>query len=219
MLSMWHHYHRSEKDTLFAKQLLYSVEMSGRKVYPDFRTNWHFDHKLGQKYLLEAINAPMARSYAFYSKQDSLNWVQKASFPKVFKLRIGSSSSNVRLVKTREAAVRLINTAFSQGFNQYDSWGSLKERWRKYRLGKVRFIEVLEGFARIVMPTSYTNVHGRERGYIYFQDYIPNNTHDIRVNYVYNKCFASIRKVRPGDFRASGSGMLDLDMSHIPSKL
>jgi len=215
---MWHHYHMSAKDTLFAKQLLYAIESSEKVVYPDFRTNWHFDDKLGQKYLLEAINAPLVPSYAFYSKQDSIDWVQNITFPKVFKLRGGSGSANVRLVSTQREAIRLNKKAFEGGFSQYDVWPNIKERWRKYRIDKVNFKEVVEGFGRFVLPTDYVHTHGKERGYVYFQDFIPNNEYDIRVTYVFNRCFALRRKVRPGDFRASGSGNIDYDMLKIPSK-
>jgi len=215
---MWHHDHINSKDTRFAKQLLFSLEMAGKIVFPDFRTNWHFDDKLGQKYLLEAIDAPMVASYAFYSKIDALRWAKGAIFPKVFKLRGGSGSDNVRLVKTRKDAVKLIKKAFGTGFSRYNSWGSLKERWRKYRAGKEKLKEVFDGIFRLIIPTPYSYIQGRDRGYIYFQDFISNNTHDIRVTYVNNKCFALRRKVRPADFRASGGGMIEYDMSQIPIK-
>ena len=54
---MWHHHHMFSKDILFAKQLLYALEMAGKVVFPDFRSGWHFDDKVGQKYLFEAIGA------------------------------------------------------------------------------------------------------------------------------------------------------------------
>ena len=66
---MWHFHHASPKDFLFAKQLLYSLQASGKKVFPDYNTIWHFDDKVGQKYLLEAIDAPLAPSYVFYRKK------------------------------------------------------------------------------------------------------------------------------------------------------
>jgi len=215
---MWHHYHLSPRDTLFAKQLTYSLEMSGKIVFPDFRTSWHFDDKLGQKYLLESINAPLAVSYAFYSKPEAKNWAEEASFPKVFKLRGGSSSDNVKLVKNLREAKKFINKAFNGGFKQYNSTDNLKERLRKYRADYVNSWEVIKGLTRIIIPTPYSRVRGKDRGYIYFQDFVPDNTHDIRVTYVFNKCFASRRKIRYGDFRASGSGMSDFDMSQIPTK-
>lgn len=215
---MWHHYHLSGKDTLFAKQLLYSIEMSGKVVFPDFRTDWHFDDKLGQKYLLESINAPLVPSYAFYSKESARKWAETTSFPKVFKLRRGSSSRNVRLVGSRREAVKLINRAFGQGFKQYDAWSGIIERWRLYRIGQGQLKEVFDGVGRLFYPIPYTRIIGRDRGYLYFQDFVPGNTHDIRINYVFNKCFGSRRGVRPGDFRASGSYIVDTDQAKIPEK-
>ena len=50
---MWHHHHGNYKDVLFAKQLLYSLQVSGKKCFLIFNTTWHFDDKVGQKYLLE----------------------------------------------------------------------------------------------------------------------------------------------------------------------
>jgi glutathione synthase/RimK-type ligase-like ATP-grasp enzyme len=49
-------------------------------------------------------------------------------------------------------------------------------------------------------------MHGREKGYVYFQDFIPGNSFDIRVVVVGDKAFALKRMVRLNDFRASGSG-------------
>ena len=43
---MWHHHHGDYRDVLFAKQLLYSLQASGKKVFPDYSTCWHFDDKV-----------------------------------------------------------------------------------------------------------------------------------------------------------------------------
>ena len=52
---LWHFHQENYKDVLFAKKLMYSLEHSGKKVYPNFKSCWHFDDKLGQKYLFEAM--------------------------------------------------------------------------------------------------------------------------------------------------------------------
>lgn len=213
---MWHHDHENAKDIQVARQLLYALGMSGKVVFPNFNTTWHFDDKVGQKYLLESIHAPMAPSFTFYSRKDALAWAKTTSFPKVFKLRGGAASSNVKLVRTKRQAIRLINKAFGRGFRRYHPWSSLKERWRLFRIGRADFYEVLKGLARFFRTTNYARVLGRDKGYIYFQEFIPDNTHDIRVSYVNKRCFASRRGVRPGDFRASGSYIPDMDQTKIP---
>ena len=203
---MWHFNHKSPKASKFAKQLLFSLEDSGKKVFPDYNTVWHFDDKVGQKYLLEAIGAPSPPSDVFYNMSDALEWSDQTKFPKVFKLRTGAGSENVRLVRSKKEAYVLIRKAFSKGFKQYEAWGNLQERVRKYRLGKTNLLDVIKGILRLVHSTEYSRVAGREIGYIYFQEYIPGNDHDIRVVVIGDKAFAIKRMVRDNDFRASGSG-------------
>ena len=47
---LWHHHHGDYRDVLFAKQLIFSLEQSGIKVFPNYYASWHFDDKVGQKY-------------------------------------------------------------------------------------------------------------------------------------------------------------------------
>lgn len=202
---MWHFHQGNPKDILFAKQLMYSVEAAGKKVFPDFHTMWHFDDKVGQKYLLEAIDAPMVPSCVFYDRKQALDWVNEEKFPVVFKLRNGAASGNVRLVQTKSQAVRIVKKAFGRGFSQYSAWTNLKERIRKYRLDKTTLFDVAKGIIRLVYHPRYAKIAGRERGYAYFQQFIPGNDHDIRVVVIGKKAFAMKRMVRNNDFRASGS--------------
>jgi glutathione synthase/RimK-type ligase-like ATP-grasp enzyme len=215
---MWHFNHKSPKASKFAKQLLFSVQASGKKVFPDYNTAWHFDDKVGQKYLLEAIGAPLAQTYVFYDKKEAIDWANQTTYPKVFKLRNGAGSDNVRLVKTRNETIRLIKKAFLRGFKQYEAWSNLKERYRKYRIGKTTLWDVMKGIIRLVHKTEYARVTGREIGYAYFQDFIPGNDHDIRVIVVNDKAFAIKRMVRNNDFRASGSGFILYEKEHFDHK-
>lgn len=209
---MWHHHHANYKDVLTAKRILFSLEQAGIKVFPDFKTGWHFDDKVAQKYLLEAINAPLVPSYVFYDKQQALNWAKETTYPKVFKLKGGAGASNVKLVRSYSQAIALINTAFGCGFAQFDRLGYFKEGFNKFKNGKDNFIGVLKGFARIFIVPKFAKQQPTERGYIYFQEFIPNNDFDTRV-VVINGEFAAAEKrfVREGDFRASGSGMFSYE--------
>lgn len=205
---MWHFHQTNHKDVLFAKQLVYSLQAAGKRVFPDFNTAWHFDDKVGQKYLLESINAPLVPSYVFYDKNKALDWTENAKFPKVFKLRRGAGSSQVRLAESKKEARQLVRKAFGRGFRQYDSSSNLKERWRLYRSGKTTLWNVLKGIIRLGYTTEFDRVAGNEKGYAYFQDFIPENTSDTRVIVINNKAFAIKRIVRENDFRASGSGKI-----------
>lgn len=215
---MWHFHHASVKDSLFAKQLLYTVSLSGKKVFPDIRTCWHFDDKVGQKYLLESIGAAMVPSYVFYSKKDALHWLNKARFPKVFKLRGGAGSFNVQLVSNKKSANKFVETAFSRGFSKYNKWSGFKDTLHKYREEKASKWEVLKTIIRFLYTTEFARVLGNERGYIYFQDFIPNNNSDVRVIVIDQKAFAIKRMVRKNDFRASGSGHIHYKKESFDNK-
>lgn len=209
---MCHHHHSSYKEKLFAKQLLFSLQQAGIKVFPDFNTGWHFDDKVGQKYLLEAINAPLAPSYVFYTKKEALEWVKKTSFPKVFKLRGGAGSSNVKLANSKKEAIKFINKAFGKGFPQYSAIDNLKERYNKYKHGHTTISNVLKGIIRLGYPTEFSKMYAPEKGYAYFQDFIPNNNYDIRLIIIGGeKAYGMKRLVRQNDFRASGSNSFIYD--------
>lgn len=214
---MWHHHHANFKDTLFAKQLIYSLETSGIKCFPDFHTTWHFDDKVGQKYLLEAVGAPSVPSYVFYSKQKALDWIEQTDFPKVFKLRGGAGSKNVMLVHSRKEARKMVKKAFGKGFPQTSISNIVSEDIRKCREGTIKTIQIIKDIAYYYFnPKGFHKTHAPERGYVYFQDFIPNNTTDYRVKVINGNCWAFQRKIRKNDFRASGSGELIFDNTKIP---
>lgn len=203
---LWHHSHMNPSDLLVAKAILSALEHSGFRVFPDWRTSWHFDDKVAQKYLFEAIDAPFVPAWVFLDRCAAMDWVESTTFPKVFKLRGGAGSSNVRLVRNRDEARRLVRRAFGSGFSNYDALVSLKERWRKFRLGKAGPFEVVKGLARFMRPPPFARALGREAGYAYFQEFIPGNHSDTRIIVIDGKAFALKRYVRDNDFRASGSG-------------
>lgn len=205
---MWHHYQTNPTDLLVAKSILFSLQQTGKIVFPDFNTTWHFDDKLGQKYLLEAIGAPLVKSYAFFNKQDALNWAEKSDYPLVFKLRGGAGSANVKLIRSFSVAKSFINKAFGKGFSSFDSWEYFKESLRKKRFNKGSWWSIIESLALLIKAPRFARVNRNEYGYIYFQEFIPGNDFDIRVIVIGDKAFAIKRMVRANDFRASGSGMI-----------
>lgn len=219
---MWHFFHNNPKDVLFAKQLLFSLEQSGKYVFPNFKTCWHFDDKVGQKYLLESLKLPVIPSFIAYSKIQALNLLEKVSIPFVFKLRGGAGSYNVSLVKTKSEAIKLINKSFKSGFRQFNPYTDIKFAFNKIKEqpSKIENYSFLfKCLAHIVVPYEIEKAKGREAGYFYFQEFIPGLTFDYRVQFIGNKCYAMKRYVRKNDFRASGGGMIDYDGSKIPMEV
>lgn len=214
---MWHYHHADYRDIQISKSILFSLEQAGIKVFPDFKTSWYFDDKVAQKYLLESVNAPLVPSFVFYDKKQAINWAQKTNYPKVFKLKGGAGASNVKLANNKKQALKLINKSFGKGFKQNDYWYEFKDRWGKYQANKMRFFQTLSPLFRIIKPRIFDKLSNNEKGYVYFQEFIPNNNSDIRVIVIgQKKAFGIKRMVRENDFRASGSGNIVYDIEKIP---
>ena len=211
---MWHFAHQNYKDKLLAQPILFALESSGKKIFPNINTSWHYDDKIGQKYLLEAINAPLIRSYVFTSEVLAHRWVEESIFPKVFKLRGGAGATNVKLIKSKKQAHNIIKTSFRKGFRQVRWLEKLKSSVIQFRPNKVSTTTILRYLYYYV--TGYTDIltkHvGKEIGYVYFQDFIANNNYDTRLIIINgNKAYGMQRLVRKGDFRASGSSQFKYD--------
>ncbi|GAB3349918.1 hypothetical protein GCM10027566_06660 [Arachidicoccus ginsenosidivorans] len=214
---LWHWTHTDYRDLLFARQLIQSLEQNGVKVFPNVKTCWHFDDKVGQKYLLEALGVPLIRSYVFYTKDSAKSWVNSTIFPKVFKLRGGAGSVNVKLVESRREANNLIKIAFGKGFTSKNLKSRIKDALIKFNKDKSlkNFGRIVFRLKELIVPNLLNKMGPRQKGYIYFQDFIKNNNFDIRIVVIGDKCFGLKRLTRDGDFRASGSGKIIYDHSLI----
>ena len=214
---MWHWPQTDSKASRFARQLTYALEMKGLSVFPSSQTCWHYDDKVGQKYLLESIGAQFPETNVFYDSPSALGWTETTDFPKVFKLRGGAGSSNVHLIHTKEQAKRFIHKAFTSGFSSISRLGFFKERVWHFRRDKnlKSLLEISKGVARLFIPTEQEHELNKEKGYIYFQKFIPSNAFDIRIIVIGNRAFGIKRMVRKNDFRASGSGSIIFDPDQI----
>lgn len=207
---MWHWAHWDYRAIRMARQLALSLDMAGKKVFPDWKTCWHYDDKIGQKYLLEGLKAPLVPSFIAYDKAEAMAWIEAAEFPKVFKLRRGAGSSNVVLVRTRNQARALVRQAFGRGFPPINRRVLFMDRlWHVKRDHNLRSLVGLgKGLARLAVPTKLERNSPREKGYAYFQDFVPDNDFDNRIVVIGDRAFGIRRMVRANDFRASGSGVL-----------
>lgn len=216
---MWNFQNYLWADTLEAKNILHAVERMGKVVYPDHSTAWHFDDKVAEMYALQSVGAPIPESHIFYSKETALEYFKSCSYPVVTKLRCGSGSNNVKLLRSYSQAKKYTRKMFGRGFSPAPSLlfkakskaGSAHD-WKtfKARLKKLPVFLYTRRHAKM-MP--------REHGYVYLQEFIPDNDFDYRVHVCNGISWACMRKVRKGDFRASGSSDLIYDSSSVPEHL
>ena len=210
---LWHWSHVLPQDHLVAPGVLRAAECMGLKVFPDTNTCLTFDDKLAQKYLLESIGAPLVPTWAFFEKKQAIKWLCEAEYPLVCKLRRGAGSSNVRLVRTLAEAKAHCKAAFGRGIAATSGY-LYNAKTRIHNVSNAK--DLWDKLKRMILQgRNIRRMFPREKGYVLFQKFIAGNTFDTRVNIVGNRAWAQIRHVRPGDFRASGSGQLFADPTMI----
>jgi glutathione synthase/RimK-type ligase-like ATP-grasp enzyme len=204
---LWHWTLVSLEEPLVARQIIAALEQAGIIVFPSMATCWHYDDKVGQKFLLESIGAPLIPTWVFTDPADAREWMADATWPKVFKLRGGAGSENVQLVPSRQYAEALCQRAFGAGFPAsagylYDAPARLRNTggWREFY---AKLKRAPRSLAETLRRRRYAP---KQRGYVLFQEFMPGNDFDTRVTIIGNRAFGALRRNRPNDFRASGSG-------------
>lgn len=191
----------------FAREVIYALEKMGKTVFPSLQTSLLYDNKVGQKYLLEAIDAPMVPSYVFYEKKEALEWVDNTIFPVVFKLSGGAAAMNVSLCESKNQAVGLINQAFGKGFSPVNRTALFRDKLRLFKISpsKKSLLSLLKATGRLFIRTEKEKLMSRDKGYVYFQEFQPDNSYDMRITITGDKATGLKRPCRENDFRASGS--------------
>jgi glutathione synthase/RimK-type ligase-like ATP-grasp enzyme len=213
---MWHINHASSKDLMLFPYVMNSADKIGIKTFPNFETRWHFDDKIAQKYLFESISAPYIESHVSYSKATAFSFLNETELPIVAKLKRGAGSTNVKLIKTKEEATDYVNTLFDKGI--LSSSKPLENINQKIRIAKkiknpIQLIKKTIGFLK--RNKSERKLSLPEIGYVYFQKFMKNNSHDTRIIVVGDMAFGIVRYNSKNDFRASGSGKIGYDITKI----
>lgn len=191
------------------------------KCYPNFETYWPYEDKVKEFYLLKINGFPIIKSYAFWNYNKADEFIKKAHFPFIAKLPKGAGSSNVVIINSINEGRKIIRQVFNrgvknQGLNSRSNLRSLS------RVGIYKHLRELLRSRLINMGLLADKMDYPEwqiqKDSILFQEYLPNNTFDIRVTVIGNRGFAFRRFVRKNDFRASGSGNLDLNPEKIDTK-
>lgn len=193
-----------------AKRVIPAVE-NGFVVptFPSSRLTYLMRDKPCQSLIMSAAEIPSARSYIFFNKKDATEFIRShRQFPLVAKLGAGFGSNSVTLIKTPEKALQYVAELFDFGITRmYQATGP------QYRAPLRRLGQAIE-FLRGKSPPNR-----RDGAYVYFQEFLPGNSFDTRVNVIGSYATAFRRHNRPGDFRASGSGLADHDHTKIDPRI
>ena len=186
------------------KAKVYFMErVLGKTVVPSYETVWSFDSKVEQQYLLAHLSVPTPKTVATFDYDDAGRLLDQEQFPIVVKRSYGAAGSNVRLIRDRRQAQKWLDSLF------------FHEKWMRHKqthpgaLGRV----LAAPFHRWIWPKVHERLlRGERHAVAYWQEYLADNHADLRVTVIGDRdAFAFWRHNRPGDFRASGSGLLDYE--------
>jgi len=200
---------------LITRDLLPIIEGEyGINCYPNQRTYWHYDDKVRQYLLLIRQGFSMTECYVFYDREKALEWMANCDIPTVFKLRNGAGSKNVILVKSRAQGEKLIKRMFGRGItpSRFHDAGNIRfQHFNLYR--ELHHIGGnLSRWSRGIDTSPQWKI---QKNYVLFQKFLPGNSFDTRVTVIGGRAFGFRRMTREGDFRASGSGMIDYELKQI----
>lgn len=209
----------SRASMLAGRSISLALSRAGIRVFPTAADYWHFDDKIAQKYLFEAVGIPTPSTVVLFERKSALKWMSEAVLPTVFKLRSGAGSTNVSLVRQRVNGVSRVERMFGRGVVSTDgAFGDYKTKVRMHAARRDWLATLQRAPQTLRSWWNLRNELDRERGYVYFQEFIDGNSDDTRVTVIGDRAFAFRRMVRPGDFRASGSGMIDYEPSKIDQR-
>jgi glutathione synthase/RimK-type ligase-like ATP-grasp enzyme len=187
--------------THFKEKIYFLQHHMGKVTVPNYETIWHFESKIAQSYLFRLARVPTARTTVSFDYYDARRSLDAQALPLVFKESFGAASVNVRLVRDRAKAQRLLVDRFASQFAD-------EARARKGTPLRAALSGLLSRWlwAKLAHKTRGAE-HFRA---VYWQEFLPGNDADLRVTAVGDKyAVAFWRLNRPNDFRASGSGRID----------
>lgn len=148
---------------------------SGLPVFPPLYDMMIYENKNMQYCMLKNAGLNAAETFVSYDYKETVAFIKnRARWPVVSKVKVGSASKGVTLLKDRRSALRFAGRAFRNGVRY--SWHA-----------------------------------DRQKGYVYFQDFIPNQGYDLRVYTAGDRLFGYYRFPGKNDFRASGAGKWAFD--------
>ncbi len=207
---LWHFSQYNYIDMLEARNIIYSLKLKNPnlKVFPDFNDAWHFDDKVAEMYALKAVGAPIPNSWVFYDVDTLKNAISNKEiiFPIIAKLRTGSGSHNVRKIENKKQLISYAKRMFGKGYNPSPSLLYKTTSNIRSSHDKATFFSKLKRVPEFLRVLKESQKFPHEKGYVYLQEFIPNDGFDMKVVVVKDKLSGLYRPIRSHDFRASGGG-------------
>lgn len=202
----WHIDHFDPDDALKGPEIIEQLE-SKVHTFPNQKELEYFDNKIRQIELFEKLKIKHPTTHIDLSREAAISSSEMIDFPFVAKLKKGAGSDNVWLIKNKKQALAHIERSFSSGFSIFNQRKYLRRRMQDAKSQK-SITEGIKGIRGVLKNKHAAGHHPKEKGYTFFQRFIPNDGYDIRVVVIgQNKAFSARRDAKKGDWTASGSGI------------
>lgn len=109
---VWHP-ESSPSAQIEARQKIFVLEQLGIKCFPSFKEVFKCEDKVEMHYFYKTNNLPEIPTFVSNSKNDAILFANNTKYPIVSKITTSSSSYGVRLLKTKQQTIKLINEVFS----------------------------------------------------------------------------------------------------------
>jgi glutathione synthase/RimK-type ligase-like ATP-grasp enzyme len=193
----------------------------GISCFPDFNTFWPYEDKVKEYFLLESNGFPVVNSKVFWNYSHAGNYLKSAAYPVVAKLPKGAGSANVVIVNSEAEGIKIIKQVFGTGvktggLNSSSNLTSVRKKGI-YKYGKRSLRAMLIEMGVIADKADYPEWQ-IQKDSILFQKYLAGNLFDTRITVIGKRALAFRRFVRDNDFRASGSGKINMEMDKIDTR-
>lgn len=173
----------------FIEDIIYAIELNGANVIPSYKHLRANNNKVFMELLRKQLpNQFQNNSRWFGCAEEALDSINAVTYPCVIKSSEGAGSHGVRLARNRQEYVKIVKNLTRSTDLHHELWD----------------------IGRSIRHSGYIK-ESRFRRKIIVQDFVPGLSNDWKVLVFWDKFFVLRRKNRPGDFRASGSGLFSFD--------
>ncbi|MGM5483028.1 MAG: hypothetical protein ACQESF_06190 [Nanobdellota archaeon] len=172
----------------FMQDILIYLKNSGCVLVPDINIFFSHENKLFQMLQMRFSNISSPNILYISSLEDGVKKLKSVKYPVVIKMSHGFASSFVECVNNIDEGLEFIKRHYA------------------------RIIPKAKNFFRTrQIKSRYIGKHPLRVGSSVVQQFIDNIDYDWKVLVFYNKYFILKRYCKKNDFRASGSGLFELD--------
>jgi glutathione synthase/RimK-type ligase-like ATP-grasp enzyme len=87
----------------------------GKTCYPSSKDRWSYEDKIRTFYQVQELGFEHARTFISHDHDEAVAFAETASYPLISKIKTGSCSRGVDLIRNKDQALRIINRNFGLG--------------------------------------------------------------------------------------------------------